>query len=119
MNLVFLCKRFPQGRDLLTQPYGRFHYLPRELAARGHRVHVALLSYRGLEPAEDSRDGVTLSSDDAWPRGPGGYLARLERLCAATRPDWIVGASDTYFGIVAARLAKRHSARLAVDAYDD
>jgi glycosyltransferase involved in cell wall biosynthesis len=119
MKLLFLCKRFPQGRDLLTRPYGRFHYLPRELAARGHRVHVALLSYRGLLSAEASQDGVTLSSDDVWPRGPGAYLGRLERLCAELRPDWVVGVSDSYFAILARRLASRHGARLAVDAYDD
>jgi glycosyltransferase involved in cell wall biosynthesis len=118
MKLLFLCKRFPQGRDLLTRPYGRFHYLPRELAALGHRVHVALLSYRGLESAEASQNGVTLSSDDVWPR-PRAYLARLERVCAELRPDWVVGASDSYFAILARRLANRHGARLAVDAYDD
>jgi glycosyltransferase involved in cell wall biosynthesis len=119
MKLLFLCKRFPQRRDLLTRPYGRFHYLPRELAARGHRVHVALLSHRGLESAETSQDGVTLSSDDVWPRGPGAYLARLERVCAELQPDWVVGVSDCYFAILARRLASRHAARFAVDAYDD
>src|SRR6185503_5085180 len=104
---------------LLTRPYGRFFHLPKQLAGRGHRVHVALLSYRRLPPAERAFDGVTFSSDDLLPRGPGAYLARQARLVEELAPDWVIGLSDTYFGIMARRLAKKHGIRCGVDAYDD
>jgi glycosyltransferase involved in cell wall biosynthesis len=119
MNLLFLCKRFPQGRDLLTRPYGRFFHLARELAGRGHQVRLALLSYRGLRSEETSFSGISWSSDDLWPRGPLPYLRRLEAIAKGSTPDWVVGVSDTYFGILARRLARRFGARYAVDAYDD
>ena len=36
MRLLFVCKRHPQQRDLVTRPYGRFFHLPVALAALGH-----------------------------------------------------------------------------------
>jgi glycosyltransferase involved in cell wall biosynthesis len=35
------------------------------------------------------------------------------------RPDWIIGFSDTWYGILAVRLAKQHGARAIMDAYDN
>jgi len=46
MKLLFLCKSRPMARDLIESPYGRFFYLPKLLAERGHEVRVALLDYR-------------------------------------------------------------------------
>lgn len=119
VRLLFLCKRHPQGRDLLERPYGRFYHLPRLLAAQGHEVHVALLSYRRLQSESLCFDGVSWTSDDLWPSGPLAYLARLRHLARAVRPDWTIGASDTYFGIVAGQLARRYGGLHAIDAYDD
>ena len=46
MNILFLSKRRPQNKDLILRPYGRFYYLPKILAERGHNVHVLLLDYK-------------------------------------------------------------------------
>lgn len=119
MKLLFLCKRFPQGRDLLLRPYGRFYHLPRLLAAHGHQVHVCLLSYRRLTPVRTVFDGVHWSSDDLWPNGLARYLARQDESAKALQPDWVIGLSDTYFGIMAQRLAGRYGARSVIDAYDN
>jgi glycosyltransferase involved in cell wall biosynthesis len=119
LKLLFLCKRRPQGRDLMQAPYGRFFHLPRLLAERGHEVAVALLSYRGLPAAAHDRDGVAWTSDDLMPRGALPYLRRVRAIAERQRPDWIVGASDTYFGILAVRTARHCGARAAVDAYDN
>lgn len=118
-RVLFLSKRCPQGRDLLRRPYGRFYHLPRELAARGCTVHVATLSYRGMPSSATRFDGVTWSGDDLWPSGPLAYLRRLRRLAETLRPDWVVGVSDTWFGILACRLAAQTGARCAIDAYDN
>lgn len=119
MKLLWLCKRFPQGRDLLTRPFGRYYYLPAALAGGGNQIHVALLSYRGLPAAEVVHSGVSWSGDDLLPLGLRSYLRRLNRLCSEWRPDWIIGASDIYFALIAQQLSSRYSIPYAIDAYDD
>ena len=118
MRLLFLTKRHPQQRDLLERPYGRFYHLPAGLAARGHEVTVALLSHRRLPGERRERGGVTWYNDDLLP-DPRAYLRRTEALVREMQPDWIVGTSDTYYGILAARLAARFGTRCAIDAYDN
>lgn len=118
LKLLFICKRRPMGRDLITGPYGRFFHLPRELAARGHDVELDVLSYRAGEDAEGTIDRVRWQSHSLRPN-PVRAWRRLVQRVAAAAPDWIVGCSDTYFGIAAVALARRHGARALVDAYDN
>ena len=114
MKLLFLCKRRPMGRDLLTNPYGRFFYLPKLLAERGHDVTVALLDYQGDVDRNVDAHGIRWLSLSVR-RYKGGVL----RSIGSAPPDWIVGFSDTYFGILARRLARRVGSRYAIDAYDN
>ena len=118
-RLLFLTKRFPQGRDLITRPYGRFYHLAKELAAAGHEVHVATLSYRRLPASQAEFDGIRWSSDDLWPTGPLRYLQRIRQTAARLKPDWVIGVSDLWFGLLATRLAARIGTRSAIDAYDN
>lgn len=119
MRLLCLCKRRPQGRDIFTQPYGRFYHLPRLLAERGHEVHLLLLGYR-REPAAYQREGnLHWHALPALPWGPFPYLAEASRMAAELRPDWVLGFSDTWYGILAGRLAKRCGACSLIDAYDN
>lgn len=118
-RILFLSKRFPQGRDLITRPYGRFYHLAKALAAAGHEVHVATLSYRGLPSTQCAFDGIAWRSDDLWPTGPLKYLQGLRQTAAQLRPDWVIGVSDLWFGILATKLAARQGARSAIDAYDN
>ena len=114
MKLLFLCKRRPMSRDLLTHPYGRFFYLPKLLAERGHDVTVALLDYKGGADVDVNEYGVRWLSLSVR-RYRSGVLRAIEN----APPDWIVGFSDTYFGILARRLARRVGSRYAIDAYDN
>ena len=59
MKILFLSKRRPQGKDLLTRPYGRFFYLPYWLAQRGHEVYILLLSYKKEPALELQNDCIT------------------------------------------------------------
>lgn len=114
VDLIFLCKRRPMGRDLVEDPYGRFYNLPRLLADRGHRVRIILLDYKNGEPIDVSRNGIR------WLSAPiSGYLRAIRRQVDSACPDWIVGFSDTYFGILATRFAGKCGARSCVDAYDN
>jgi glycosyltransferase involved in cell wall biosynthesis len=117
VRILFLCKRHPQQRDLLERPYGRYFHLPAQLAARGHEVHVALLSHRGLPAAEREHAGVAWFSADAT--RPLAYGRRVADRIRALAPDWIIGGSDTHFGILAARWGARHGVRVCIDAYDN
>lgn len=119
MRLLFLAKRQPQSRCLVERPYGRFHHLPAGLAARGHAVAVAVVGHRGEAAVRLQRDGVTLQALDLRGAGPRGLWAQLQSLAREWQPDWIIGASDLWYGIAAVRLAAAVGARAAIDNYDD
>lgn len=119
MRILFLCKRHPQQRDLIERPYGRFFHLPNGLAARGHDVRVLLCSHRRLPSLALERLGATWLSHDVRTLGLRRYLRQTTSEAIAFRPDWIVGASDTWYGWLARVLSRHTSARYAVDAYDN
>lgn len=119
MKIIFLSKRHPQGKDLLTRPYGRFFHIPRLLAEMGNEVHILLLSY-GRQPAVDIHQyGIHWYSRSFWQTGQSSYWSTACSLIGAIKPDWIVGFSDTYFGIMAVFLGQRFLCRSAIDAYDN
>jgi len=107
------------GRDLVTSPYGRFYYLPRYLAERGHEVTTLLLDYRNEVPVDMHRDGIHWISEPLTLRNPGRYPGRLQQLLQADRPDWFIGLSDTYYGILAQYYGHKYGIRSCIDAYDN
>ena len=119
MKLLFLSKRRPQGRDLFTRPYGRFFNHPRLLAESGHTVCLFVLSYANDPPLQVERDGITWLSESLRPSGPTRYLRTAVETVKAFRPDWIVGYSDIYFGIMAGSLSRKFGTGSAIDAYDN
>ena len=119
MRLLCLCKRRPQGRDLFTDQYGRFFHVPRLLAESGHEVHLLLLSYR-RDPIQSRRiDGLSMHTVSARPWGPLPYLAKAHALCRALQPDWVIGFSDIWYGILAMHLGSAYGCRALIDAYDN
>lgn len=119
MRFLALCKRRPQGRDLFTQPYGRFYYLPFFLAKGNHEVHLLLLSYRNESPNYRREGNLHWHSRSISPLGPWPYLQKADRLATELKPDWIVGFSDTWYGILAEHFARKVGARSLIDAYDN
>jgi glycosyltransferase involved in cell wall biosynthesis len=119
MKLLFLCKRRPQRRDLVTRSYGRFFYIPRFLASRGHQVYILVLSYKNDPPLRLHKNDVTWISRSMIPWGPIPYVTQAMIIVNQLRPDWIVGFSDTYYGILAVKLAESSGAHSVIDAYDN
>lgn len=119
MNVLLFGKRRPQNRDLMERPYGRFHHLPEELARRGHRVTVMLASYLNEPDSSLNHGGSAIHSISVRGTGVARYLRRAGRIASDEQPDWIGGLSDTWYALVARRLAQRCGARLWVDAYDN
>ena len=123
MRLLFLCKRRPQGRDLLTRPYGRFFYLPYHLAQQGHDVTLLLLGYHNEPPLHCHSHAMDWYLESLRPLiysgGPLAYLRRAQMLVQTIKPDWIIGFSDTWYGILAAHLGKKYGIKTLIDAYDN
>lgn len=119
MRVLLLSKRRPQGRCLLERPYGRFVHLPIELARIGHEVDVALVGHAGDPPAQVQRDGVRWHAMDLRRQGWFGVKRELVDLAGARRPDWVMGCSDAWVGVMASGVAAAVGTRLALDAYDD
>jgi glycosyltransferase involved in cell wall biosynthesis len=119
MKILFLCKRRPQGRDLLTRPYGRFFNLPRGLSSQGHESHLLLLNYRSEPSVRTENNGIVWISESLKPFAPFRYYDRACELIKSIRPDWVVGFSDTYFGILAEHLGRKFGIKSAIDAYDN
>ena len=117
-KILFLTKRRPQQRDLVNSPYGRFFNLPYELAKRGHDVALATLSYERDETASFRAYGIDWYSISVLPN-PAAALKRLRFITKEHQPDWVVGFSDTYYGILAVNLAGTVKAKSMIDAYDN
>jgi len=107
------------GRDLITRPYGRFFYLPYYLAKRGHEVTILLLDYRNEAQFDAYRDGIRWISEPLALRNPWRYLGRLRQLLRVDQHDWVIGLSDTYFGILAEYYGHKCGIRSCIDAYDN
>ena len=118
MKIIILCKRRPQQKDLWENPYGRFYYLAKHLAEHGSEVHFMLLNYRSEPEFEELRDGMTWYSINLLPNPLKFYLS-AKQLAKSINADWIIGFSDTYFGIAAQSLARRQKTRSLIDAYDN
>ena len=119
MRLLFVGKRHPQQRDLITRPFGRFHHLPARLRDRGHDVRVLLVNHRADNAIERREERMSWRALDARSLGPLTVLPALERDAREFAPDWIVGMSDAWYGWIAQRLARATGAGLCVDAYDN
>jgi glycosyltransferase involved in cell wall biosynthesis len=123
MRLLFLCKRRPQGRDLITRPFGRFFYLPYHLAQQGCEVTLLLLDYEDSDSIHCHAHGMEWFSVSLRRMGrksnPATYLRLADMLIKSQSPDWVVGFSDTWYGILAAYLGKRHDVKILIDAYDN
>lgn len=106
------------GRDLLTRPYGRFYYLPLELARLGHQVEVITFNYQRVPDETYQRDGLRWHSISLATM-PNRWWNNACDVAQRYRPHWVIGCSDILYAIVAQRLATRLHSRLAIDAYDN
>jgi len=118
LNILILCKRRPQGRDLLTRPYGRFYYLPYYLSSSGNSVTIILISYKNEGESSVKEGGLIIHSISFLPN-PIKAIYKLYRHAINTSPDWILGFSDTFYGIVAYFLALKLRTKSLIDAYDN
>jgi glycosyltransferase involved in cell wall biosynthesis len=118
MKLLFLSKRHPQGRDLITRPYGRFHFLPHLLAGNGAQCLTILGNYKDEPEISTEVGNVQVHSLRVFPNTLR-FRNKAMELGRAFQPDAVIGFSDTWFGILAARISRQTGSRLIIDAYDN
>ncbi len=118
MKIICLSKRRPLSRDLWERPYGRFYYLTLGLAKKGHLVHLVLANFKKESQFSKQRDGFVWHSVNVQPN-PFHYYAYVKKLAEQEKPDWIIGYSDTYFGIMAVNIARHVNCQSLIDAYDN
>jgi len=63
--------------------------------------------------------GMVWMSESIRPYTPFRYYYRACELIKSIKPDWIVGFSDTYFGILAEHLGRKFRIKSLIDAYDN
>ncbi len=80
---------------------------------------MLLLSYKNDARSRERQYSMTWITESVFPTGPLAYIQRAERLVRKFQPHWIVGFSDTYYGILAVRLGKRYHIGSVIDAYDN
>lgn len=119
MKIIFLSKRCPQAKDLLSRPYGRFFHIPRLLAEKGHEIHILLLSYHKQPIVNTNKFGIQWHGRSIMHFGKSSYWATACTLADTVKPDWVVGFSDTYYGILAEHLGSKFGIRSLIDAYDN
>jgi glycosyltransferase involved in cell wall biosynthesis len=119
VRILIVSKRFPQGRDLVSRPYGRFHYLAVELARQGHEVTQILLTHRPSDHRLLSRAGVTVHARSLVNAAPRTTLRWLRATTDLVQPNWVIACSDSWVAALAQSMARKAKSRVAVDAYDD
>ncbi len=106
------------GRDLLLRPYGRFYNLAKELAELGHEVHGLYFSYVQGEEERFTKADMVMESVSIPPLILPAWQ-KAKQSAEQFRPDWVIGFSDTWFGIMAQKLAQISNAKALIDAYDN
>jgi teichuronic acid biosynthesis glycosyltransferase TuaC len=128
MRVFVITKRQYMRYDLLDQRFGRFREIPLALARRGHSVRGACLSYAQRPEVEirdddESRDvHVTWRSFNAGRLkliGLARYVRAVEAEARAFAPDVIWACSDSFYGIIGHRIARRVRSRCVFDLYDN
>lgn len=119
MKIVFLCKRAPQNRDLYTRPYGRFFHLPQFLAKAGFDVTLILIDYKNKQELSTKLDNFDVHIIPLNRKNPFSTVKKIEAIVTKITPNWIAGLSDTWYGIIAHYLGKKHGYKIFIDAYDN
>jgi len=107
------------NKSLTHRPYGRFHYIPKLLAEKGHNVTILYLNYKNEPSSYDHINNVHCYTVSLFKSFGLGYLIKSCQLAKKINPDWIIGLSDIYFGILANFIAHKYNTRSLIDAYDN
>lgn len=123
MNILFICKRYYTGKDVIRHRFGRLYEIPRQLASLGHQVTVLCFDYRNDDPCEivmQQGDGgslkwIVISLRDVF--SPKAWL--LFRELKGFQPSIVIGSSDIPCLWFSRQIALRFRLPYIVDLYDN
>lgn len=123
MNVVFVCKRYYTGKDVICHRFGRLYEFPTQLARLGHQVTVLCLDYRNDDCHESFTERFG-SGSVRWVIASvrnilGFEVGTIYRAIKAVQPEVVVGSSDIPCLWLARRLAGLFGVDYAVDLYDN
>lgn len=123
MRVVFVCKRYYTGKDVIRHRFGRLYELPTQLARLGHQVTVLCLDYRNDDPQKSfteplgsgSVQWIIVSMRDVF----GMRVGAISKAIKAMDPEVVIGSSDIPCLWLARHLARRIGVPYVVDLYDN
>lgn len=128
MRILVLSKRQYTNRDLLDDKFGRLWEIPLALARRGHQLRGLCLSYAPRREGEyvdiDDRSSAfvnwqSLNAGKSKVVGLLRFAKAAADLTKSFQPDVIWACSDTIYGVLGVRLARKFSTRCVFDLYDN
>ena len=123
MKIIFICKRYYTGKDVIRHSFGRLYELPTQLARLGHRVTVLCLDYRNIDPQDSFVEQFDAGSVH-WAVVPLRSLFSLKAFSTyktfkSVEPNLVIGSSDIPCLWLAKKLAGRFKTPYIVDLYDN
>lgn len=123
MNILFVCKRYYTGKDVIRHRFGRLYEIPRQLALLGHQITVLCLDYRNNDPqasfAEQFDTGLVL-----WQVIPLRNVLTIKipaiyQNIKVSKPGMVIASSDIPCLWIARKLAMQMDVPYIVDLYDN
>lgn len=123
MNILFICKRYYTGKDVIRHRFGRLYEIPCQLASLGHQVTVLCLDYRNDDRCKSlfqqvgsgSVNWVRISLRDVF--FPKAWL--IYKQLNAFQPRLVIGSSDIPCLWLSRQFARRLRVAYIVDLYDN
>lgn len=123
MRIVFVCKRYYTGKDVIRHRFGRLYEWPTQLARLGHHVTVLCLDYRSDDRYEGFTEQVG-SGSVRWTIASvhsifAFKVGAIYKILKAGKPEVVLGSSDIPCLWLTRKLAKQLRIPYAVDLYDN
>jgi len=120
LRVLVISKRQYTNKDLLSDRFGRLREFPLLLALNGHIVNGLCLSYIRKSEGKIFDGPVEWESINAGPLKIPGLIRFFRRASQlAAKADVIWACSDSIYGIMGYRLAKKYHIPLLFDLYDN
>jgi len=123
LRIVFVCKRYYTGKDVVCHRFGRLYELPSQLARLGHQVVVLALDYRAQDHHPDFTEHfgsgfvrwTIITRRTIIKRRVSGVYRGIE----AFNPSLVFGSSDIPCLWLSRKIAGKLKIPFVVDLYDN
>ena len=123
MKVIFICKRYYTGKDVVCHRFGRLYELPTQLARLGHQVTVLCLDYRNNDHHKDFTEqfgaGSVCWGIFSFRSICSSKLRSTYKAIRASKPSVVIGSSDIPCLWLSKKLARRLRVPYIVDLYDN